>query len=304
MICGLINPYGFDNYLHVYNTTFGSYKDIVKYIAEWQSVLSPFAKAWVTVSFLPIVFLCCGLSFFVNRMNFRLSHVFSLFAVFVLTWKAARFAPHLATIAVYIVTYNLGHLNLKVNSFFPYAALVAIIVYILHFHYIYIGAIFPLTSAKMTAPTATVDFLEENNIHGHAFHDWPLGAYLSFRRWPGERILIDGRNHIYGKELFFNHLNIFSPIKSSVDFFKGVEKQYDTDYAILLNRNLSGAPYLVKFFLESPEWKLVFYDPEEGVVFLKDVPKFKELIKKYGYKEIPDGLRSFLLLQEETPTNK
>ena len=66
-------------------------------------------------------------------------------------------------------------------------------------------------------------------------------------------------------------------------------KNYDFDYFIYLAPDLVRAPNemeqtILSYLSRHPEeWKLVFWD-DKSFLFVKNLPKFKEVIDKYEYK--------------------
>ncbi len=73
--------------------------------------------------------------------------------------------------------------------------------------------------------------------------------------------------------------------------FENKLKQYDFDYSIYLAPDLVRAPAemeqtIISYFSKKQDdWKLVFWD-DKSFLFLKNLPKFKEIIDKYEYKYV------------------
>lgn len=290
-LIALINPYGIRAYEHTFSTTFGSLREIMHFIAEWQPVLSYGSKSWLSVRYLPILFSLISISFFVNRANFRTSHILAVLAVFYLLWGAARFAPHFSALSTLVVVYNFKNNSNKYGRFIIWFLFIIVFGLFLKFHYYGASKILPIDSPNYIAPKKMVDFLEENNIHGKPVHHWPLGAYLSFRRWPEEKVFMDGRNHIYGREFFMSYLQLFSNDPVSIEYFKKMDADYGFDYFLVTIDLVKGSSYLLNYLLNDQKWKLVYFG-YDGLVVLKDVEKFKDIISKYEYKELPPALKN------------
>ena len=73
--------------------------------------------------------------------------------------------------------------------------------------------------------------------------------------------------------------------------FENKLKQYEIDYSFYLAPDLVRAPKemeqtIISYFSKkSDDWKLVFWD-DKSFLFLKNEPKFKEIIDKYEYKYV------------------
>ncbi|MFH1874309.1 MAG: hypothetical protein ABH859_03875 [Pseudomonadota bacterium] len=286
---GLINPFGLEAYIYTYQSTFGELRQFTGYISEWVPVLSEHAKFFLDIYFLPLALIIIGFGFFGNRQHFRLSHALGILAVFYLNWKAVRFAPYLAILGCYITIYNLKDFKIKHEKSLLYFMLFLTWLTIFKLSYDTKDKFYPLQASGGVAPKELVNFLEENDIHGHPFHNYPLGAYLSFRRWPKEKIFMDGRTHVYGVELFQDYLVVFSKYLEAIPVFEKLKEKYDIDYIIFTVGDIKKKKPLASYLLNQPEWKLVYSD-EYGLVLLKDIPKFKPLIAKFEQKELDPKL--------------
>jgi hypothetical protein len=65
-------------------------------------------------------------------------------------------------------------------------------------------------------------------------------------------------------------------------------EEYGIDYAIYLAPDLVRDPKemensCISYFSKSPNWKLLFWD-DKSFLWVKNIPKFKDLIDKYEYK--------------------
>lgn len=134
-------------------------------------------------------------------------------------------------------------------------------------------------------PTQMFDFMKENNIP--ALGQKPLNHFGSggFLVWnfPESKNFIDSRN--LNDEIF----NEYNSLISKKPGFENKLKSYDFDYSLYLAPDLVRAPKemeqtIISYFSKHPdEWKLVFWD-DKSFLFIKNLPKFKEVIDKYEYK--------------------
>ncbi len=70
-----------------------------------------------------------------------------------------------------------------------------------------------------------------------------------------------------------------------------VPETYDT-YSVDTPDDLKKV--VVSYFARNPAWKLVFWD-DKSMLFVKDIPKFAEVIKKYEYKVLNPYTALFLM---------
>jgi len=136
-------------------------------------------------------------------------------------------------------------------------------------------------------PKSMFDFIkaeEIDKIGKRPFNNLKLGAYFIWE-FPESKNFIDSRD-LYD-DLYTNYKNI--------DFkkpgFESLIEKYDFDYFMY------STPYLtvnakeiqnniVSYLTTANEkWKLVYWD-DISFLFVKNVPKFENIIKKYEYKYI------------------
>ncbi len=133
-------------------------------------------------------------------------------------------------------------------------------------------------------PVQMFDFMKKNNvpeIGSRIFNHFGTGGYFVWN-FPDKKNFIDSRN-----------LNdsIFNKYKEIISKKPGFEKkltEYGIDYAIYLAPDLVRQPEemqttVISYFCRSPEWKLIFWD-DKSFLWVKDLPKFADLISKYEYK--------------------
>lgn len=125
-------------------------------------------------------------------------------------------------------------------------------------------------------PASAVDFILKNNLPLHLVNDFNSGAYLIGRAYPARQVFIDGRTEFYGPDFFQEEQKMMEGDKNA---FAGIVSKYNIE-GILLTYARASLPDAIKYIYNSPDWKLVFLD-DTAVIFLKDTPGNKPLIKKY-----------------------
>ena len=128
---------------------------------------------------------------------------------------------------------------------------------------------------------STFNFMKETGISGTPYNHFGTGGSLVWN-FPGEKNFIDSRN--LNDDIFneYNFIMTMSP---------GFEKKLDArgiDYVIYLDPDLIRRPNDLKrlvtsYFSRNPGWKLVFWD-DKSMLFVKNIPKFEDVINKYEYK--------------------
>jgi len=280
----VINPWGIALHVFIYQTSFfGEMAGMMKDNIEWETLMS---QRWFSLQYIPLLFFTCAAGFFANLEKARLSHVLAFSAIFALTLKAARFSPHLATISVLITAYNFYMRRIKVAAILTHVICVLLFIYSIYFYiHNFNSIIYPFTTRPWAAPRKIVDFLEENNIYGRPFYTWTAGGYLSFRRWPKQLVFMDGRAPVF-KDFFYDYVKLVT--RGDTDLFKKLNNKFDFDY-ILLPSRLMWLQFAVDL-LNDKQWVMVYFEPNEGVLLLKDIPKFEKIIEKYKFKEPPAQL--------------
>lgn len=121
-------------------------------------------------------------------------------------------------------------------------------------------------------PVDATEFIISTGISGRMFHTYHYGGYLLYRLYPEQKVFIDGRADMYGDEFIKEYQSIYS---GRHDWEKLFDK-YHIDY-IVCDRD---AP-IRQLLITRGDFTLV-YDDKANSVLLKNIPRFKLLIKEYG----------------------
>ncbi|MGC9320197.1 MAG: hypothetical protein ACP5KN_19345 [Armatimonadota bacterium] len=78
-------------------------------------------------------------------------------------------------------------------------------------------------------PVECVDHIERTGLHGRMFNTYRWGGYLIWRLWPEQRVFVDGRADVMGRELMEDYR---AAIKLQ-DGWLDVLETYDPDWALL-----------------------------------------------------------------------
>ncbi|MEN9407081.1 MAG: hypothetical protein RLZZ455_297 [Candidatus Parcubacteria bacterium] len=124
-----------------------------------------------------------------------------------------------------------------------------------------------------------VNFIETHHIRGPIFNNFDIGSYLAYRLYPREKVFVDGRPEAY-PETFFQ--KIYIPIQQDKSSFADAEKTYN--FSVVFFTHTDQTPWaeiFLKDMLQNPSWKVVYLD-ETVIIFLKDIPRNRQIIQKYG----------------------
>lgn len=127
-------------------------------------------------------------------------------------------------------------------------------------------------------PDKAVAFLKENKLKGNFFNDFNSGAYMIGHVYPDIKIFIDGRTEVYGGEFFKEYQKII--VDGDTQLFEEKAKKLNIDGVILNSSRQKLPKELLNFLYDSEEWRIVYFD-YDGVIFLKDSEKFRDIIDQY-----------------------
>jgi hypothetical protein len=160
---------------------------------------------------------------------------------------------------------------------------------------------FGLGMASDNEPAAAVDFLEREGIGRRLFNDVRFGGYLIWRRYPAEKVFIDGRNEIYGDLLRDIERALEDP-----DRWKALIDAHGIDAAFLRypptlqkvvypgvagGEPRTGERAFSSAYFPASEWALVYWD-DDAMIFLRRASEHEAIIRRLEYRALnPDDWR-------------
>jgi hypothetical protein len=300
LIASVINPNFVQTYVYAYDHT---KMKLLETINEWRS---PFDSMFGTgfVTYIYKFFLFGGLT--IIYYSIRKKDYFPVLLYIGLAFysvRAVRFTvDYIVIIFVFFVIatdFVLNELSKdKISSFLkksivPTALLMVLLVYLIvniPNNKLYLDTLkyYRISGVGINPdfiPVQMFDFMKEHKIPEigeRPLNHFGSGGYLIWN-FPESKNFIDSRN--LNDEIF----NEYNTLIAKRPGFEAKLKQYDFDYSLYLAPDLVRQPAemeqtIVSFMSrKTDEWKLVFWD-DKSFLFLKNLPKFKEIIEKYEYK--------------------
>ena len=133
--------------------------------------------------------------------------------------------------------------------------------------------------SKRSYPYKAVDFLVANGVKGDFFNDFNSGAYLIGRAYPNVKVFIDGRTEVYGADFFERYQKVWK--EGDLKVFQAMDARHSITGVFLNNNNQEIPRRVLKMFTRMPGWKVVYFD-DDAVIFLKETPANKPMIKKFA----------------------
>lgn len=298
----LVNPNFFATYVYAFDHT---KMKMLETINEWRSPFdATFGKGFVTNIYK--LFLFGGilvLYYAFRKKDLFAAMLFIGFAVY--SVRAVRFTVDYIIIITIFLAISVNYIinNFKSNSVkdfvnkspVPKVILEAILIFLifnipnnkLYLDYLQYYRISGFGINSDFIPTQMFDFMKTNNIPAigeKPFNHFGSGGFFVWN-FPESKNFIDSRN--LNDDIF----NEYNTVISKKPGFENKIKQYDFDYSFYLAPDLVRGPKEMEstvisyFSKKSDEWKLVFWD-DKSFLFVKNLPKFKEIIDKYEYKYV------------------
>jgi len=292
----LLNPHGIQTYIYAYNHT---KMKLLETVNEWRS---PFDGGGFTAS-LYRIFLYAGVLvlFYAYKKKDLLSGlVYIAFAIY--SARKIRFTVDYNFIMIFFLTMSVNYIIVNLKSYKsgltgkllkgnPAKVVVGVFLIFLitqiPSNNIYTAIQYYRPSGwgidNDFMPVELFKFAIENNISGKPFNQFGTGGYIVWN-FPGQQNFIDSRNL---NDDIFNEYNSIMSMRPG--FEKKLEK-YGIDYVVYLDPDMTRRPtdlksVIVAYLSRNPNWKLVFWD-DKSFLFVKNIPKFSEVINKYEYKVI------------------
>lgn len=292
----LINPHGLQTYLYAYEHT---KMKMLETVNEWQKPFSSKLDFGFVVT-LYKVFLFGGIivliyAFVKRDLFFGLVYIgFLIYSV-----RAIRFTVDYEIILAFFIAYSINYFIIrqaaKSVSFKKviYGNPIKVIIWLF---FVYIISQIPSNNIYQSLqyyrvfgwgindefiPVQLFDFKKENDISGNPYNHFGTGGYLVWN-FPGEKNFIDSRNL---NDKIFTEYNLIMSMRPG---FERKLDDYGVDYVIYLDPDLIRRPNELKALVPSylsrnANWKLVFWD-DKSMLFLRNIPKFTDVINKYEYK--------------------
>jgi hypothetical protein len=100
-------------------------------------------------------------------------------------------------------------------------------------------------------PVQAVDWMEQHRISGNGFNYFPWGGYLLHRRWPEQRVFIDGQTDFYGEALTRQYETVITLDQG----WRDVLSKYRVRWILMPRHSL-----LVRALSETNEWSTAYED--------------------------------------------
>jgi len=183
-------------------------------------------------------------------------------AIQTIRWRAVRVVSYTFAIAIIIIGCML---NIKSDEKLPFT--------------------FGVDESKF--PVSAVDFVLKENIQGRLYNDYGTGGYLVYCLTPERKVFIFPEARLNGALLDRTMNTII------VEEWRRIFDEYQITYAIM---NCARGPISTKGIYTIPriifswaDWHLVFWD-DIAMVFVKDIPEYKNLISRYTCRVFPEPI--------------
>lgn len=292
----LINPNGLNTYLYAYSHT---KLQLLENVNEWRSPFTDKLDFGFIVT-LYKVYLVLGIITLLYA--FRKKDVFFMLVVLVFavySLRAIRFTVDYEIIVTFFAAVSLSFFVKSIlkrsvkslnflNGNFIKTALAVLLIYIITqypsnnvYRSLNYYRFFGWGINEEYVPVKLFEFIKQNGITGKPYNHFGTGGYLIWNT-DGEKNFIDSRNLSDG---------VFNEYNSIMHMKPGFEKKLEDnqiDYFVYLDPDLTSRTeildnIIVNYFSRKSEWKLVYWD-DISMLFVKDIPKFAEVISKYEYK--------------------
>lgn len=302
ILAALVNPNFFQTYVYAYDHT---KMKLLETINEWRSPFDPvYGGGFVTNIYKFFLFGGLVILYYsMRKKDYFPALVYVGFAIY--SVRAVRFTvDYIMIIFVFFVIaldfilaeFSKEKLNsILRNSPVPSVIIMAVLAYLIfnipnnklyleQLQYYRVSG-FGINSDFI--PVQMFDFMREHKIPEtgqRPLNHFGSGGYLVWN-FPESKNFIDSRN--LNDEIFGEYNTLIAKRPG----FENKLKQYDFDYSIYLAPDLVRAPAemeqtIISYFSKKQDdWKLVFWD-DKSFLFLKNLPKFKEIIDKYEYKYV------------------
>jgi hypothetical protein len=283
LIVTLLNPYGMDYLLSIYNAiTSAAYditsKNIQAYVSLWpylKEINASFFRlgqaAWIMT--IMMFFLCC---LFLYELIKKKSCDFTLLIVnIVLYWASMRAtrASYLFPFSFFFSFFYLLH-RLKLKNIPGRATILSLLIFIFFFINISYFTFRYNTDNKWFGaglnnfvPAKEVSFLKKYRLEGPIFNDYVIGGYLIWDLYPDYKIFIDPRFMPFSKQVAADYWAFTgNPVTSET--LQRFNKKYPFKIAIIHYREL---PLIFDFLRAGGEWRLLYFEQNAAILIHKSL---------------------------------
>ena len=293
----LANPYGYKIYDIPLKTAFAA--EAQGFIEEWLPIPLKSLLFFSTDNLLwfKLLFLLTLFSFVVCKENLKNLANIALFLAFsFMAFLHQRFTGAFGVAVVQVIIFNI---SAKMATIFPprrkvskptrwrswsfviIALALSLVLMVLQKDYKNIE----LTARKGYYPDGVVRFIKERGIQGNIFNGFDYGGFLIWHLYPQLKVFIDGRvPTVYSEDFFWLHRRGLENER----VWKRLVDEYDVDIVLIDDRRDTGYRLFVKQLDNDPSWSIVAFD-DVSVLYLRDKPKFKEIIRLYKFKYFRPG---------------
>ncbi len=127
-------------------------------------------------------------------------------------------------------------------------------------------------------PERTMAFIKRERLPGPIFNAYAWGGYELWRLYPDYRVFIDGRTHVFGREV----LGDFLEVTNLGTRWEAVLDKWKIQTVLALRRSV-----LTEALLVFPGWRLVFAE-REAAVFLRDTEAHRAILDRVGTVELSE----------------
>jgi len=301
-----VNPNFYQTYLYAYNHT---KMKMLETINEWMSPFSnKYNDSFVSIIYKTMLFLGILILFYAKKKKDLFAALlyvgFALYSV-----RAMRFTVDYVLIIFVFLVITIDFLfnnlkNEKIKVFFsknPVLKIALSVFFIflaissnsndLYMKYLKYYRVTGFGINSDFIPTQMFDFMKENKIPDMSdkiLNHFGTGGFFVWN-FPEKKNFIDSRN--LNDDIFFKYNQLIAKQPG----FEQKLNEYGIEYSIYLAPDLVRAPQemeqtIISYFSKNKDWKLIFWD-DKSFLFVKNIPKFSELISKYEYKYVtPYGI--------------
>jgi len=293
----LLNPQGLHTYAYVYNHL---QMKMMEDVFEWRS---PFDKIFEGTIYLYIYYVFIAGSLVILYYSFKKKDLFVGLLIVVFTafsFRSSRFSIDFMVVSAIFLIIAVEYIirNADKKSFAETlisSPVIKIVIIVL-----ISGGIVMLPGSKLYElmnfdrvtgfgvntndyPAGAVNFIKANYIStgSKPFNTYDCGGYLIWEI-PGEKNFIDSRG--LSDEIYYS----YKALNYKMPGFEQKMDSYGFDYVLWF---FPGLPMntgeiqasIVSYLIKKETWKLVYWD-DNSFVFVKNDPRFKDIIDLYQYK--------------------